>query len=532
MKTTVKTLIVALACATGGAAQAEKSALPGGGWLELDKQGLRLLSADGAERARLAMRAKHLDIRAGRMGASSGAVDGQVLAIVVDSNTEHVIPVVADLAAGTLQARGPIPALGSGTEAACLYRDAQQIDYVFQAARDGQAEQWLLKGGTPHLVRKLALPPRLHGCRVDDATTSLLVNEPGVGQWAYNAEAETPVWRKLLAKRGAVKKTAAAAIVTPRVQTEVMPRLGDAADDPAIWVNPRNPADSRILGTNKKQGLLVYDLQGRQTQLLESGRLNNVDVRQDVDLGGRRQDFAIATQRDENSMVLYTIAADGTVAEAARFPTPLERIYGMCLYQAQGRALEAFINDKDGSFLHYRIGHNGSDYTSTLLRRFKLASQPEGCVADDRSGRLFMGEEKRGLWTTAASADKPDALRMVLPVGPSLKADVEGMAIYHGASSSYLVVSSQGDNSYVVLDAAAPNAVRGRFRIGLNLEAEIDGTSETDGLDVTSANLGGAFGQGMLVVQDGYKRLPDGAQNFKYVAWEDVARALHLVDKP
>ena len=36
-------------------------------------------------------------------------------------------------------------------------------------------------------------------------------------------------------------------------------------------------ADARILGTNKKQGLLVYDLQGKQTQLLEVGRLNNVD---------------------------------------------------------------------------------------------------------------------------------------------------------------------------------------------------------------------------------------------------------------
>ena len=60
------------------------------------------------------------------------------------------------------------------------------------------------------------------------------------------------------------------------------------------------------------------------------------------------------------------------------------------------------------------------------------------------------------------------------------------------------------------------------------MPAGIDGTSETDGLDVTSANLGGAYAQGMLVIQDGYKRLPDGPQNFKYVAWEAVAKALQL----
>ena len=45
-----------------------------------------------------------------------------------------------------------------------------------------------------------------------------------------------------------------------------------AADDPAIWVHQADPAKSRILGTNKKQGMLVYDLQGRQTQLLAAGR--------------------------------------------------------------------------------------------------------------------------------------------------------------------------------------------------------------------------------------------------------------------
>ena len=80
----------------------------------------------------------------------------------------------------------------------------------------------------------------------------------------------------------------------------------------------------------------------------------------------------------------------------------------------------------------------------------------------------------------------------------------------------------------MVIRAAAPYHVRGRFRVRFNLEAGIDGTSETDGLDVTHKDLGPAYRQGMLVIQDGYKRMPDGPQNFKYVSWEDVARALKL----
>lgn len=368
---------------------------------------------------------------------------------------------------------------------------------------------------------KAAANGRTLASRSGAAGAELLLNDADGKQWHA-----VPAGLAASAPSGAAGS--APAIVLPRAQTEPMARLGDAADDPAIWVHPTDPAASRVLGTNKKQGLLVYDMQGKQTQLLESGRLNNVDLRQNVVLDGARHDLALATQRDDNTIVLFTIDGNGVVAETVRFPTGLEKIYGICVYQPAGGGLEAFVNDKDGTFQHYRIGRKDGAFTSTLLRSFKVATQPEGCVADDRTGRLFVGEEKRGVWALPAAADKGSAMSMVLPVGGVLTADVEGMSLYHGAQASYLVVSSQGSNSYVVLDAAAPHKVRGSFRIGVNVAAGIDGASETDGLDVTSANLGGAYSQGMLVVQDGYKRLPDGPQNFKYVAWSDIATALKL----
>lgn len=539
-----------LACALPATA-GETVALPGGATLALDKQGLYLRNADGTERAKIALRGRHLDYRDG-------------MALVVDANTERAMTVAVDAAAGSLSTGAVLDGAAVAPEAACLYRDAQGLLYAFLAGKDGQAEQWLLHG-RPQLVRKLALPPHSEQCLVHDASASLVVLEKGLGVWAYNADAEGPPARRALAigipPRPPAKETAThglapaaggvtllgkdgksirtitlrndlppAVIVQPQVQTENMPRMGDAADDPAIWIDRQHAGQGRVLGTNKKQGLHVYDLQGRQLQMLESGRLNNVDLRQGVMLGGQRYDLAAATQRDENALVLYTIDAAGTVAEAARIPTPLQRIYGICLYQPVAGGLEAFVNDKDGSYLHYRIGREAGAFIASLVRRFKLASQPEGCVADDRNGRLFAGEEKRGVWSIDASAGRKAEPKMILAAGRRgpLRADVEGMAIYHGASASYLVVSSQGSNSYVVADAAPPHRIRGSFRIGMNAGAAIDGASETDGLDVTSANLGGRFARGMLVVQDGYKRLPDGAQNFKYVAWDDIARALDL----
>ena len=582
----------------------ELARLPGGGWLSLDKHGLRLFSAGGQELDRIAVRAKQLDTR----------IDGgKVLAVFLEADTQRPLPVSVDMQAGKLNRLTPFPMPTFSVEASCLYRDAQQLDHLFLIGKDGQAEQWVMQGDQRQLVRKLALPPHAKHCRVDDGAGRLLVSESNMGVWAYDADSEGMGKREVVALRkpygqldggagalavlpggvavldgkaeklhllarqgsqwtaqpsqtvalnvrkgesqlavdgnalllrgksgwqarplkwsGKAETPSPVAIIAPQAQTEPMARQGDAADDPAIWLSS-NPADARILGTNKKQGLLVYDLQGKQTQLLEVGRLNNVDVRQHIRLGGKQVDLAVATQRDDNSMMLFTIDAEGVVAEAGRFPTGLKSIYGMCLYQPVSGGVEAFLNDKDGTFQQYRIGLDGDAFTAKLLRSFKVATQPEGCVADDANARLFLGEETRGVWTTSADAAKADALSMVLPVGQHLTADVEGMAIYRKAGSApgtgYLVVSSQGDSSYVVLDAQAPYKVRGRFKVGFNLPAGIDGTSETDGLDVTSANLGGAYAQGMLVIQDGYKRLPDGPQNFKYVAWADVAKALKL----
>ena len=117
---------------------------------------------------------------------------------------------------------------------------------------------------------------------------------------------------------------------------------------------------------------------------------------------------------------------------------------------------------------------------------------------------------------------------MIIKVDDNLVADVEGMSIYHGDKKSYLVVSSQGDDSYVLYSSEAPYTYVGRFNIGMNSKAGIDGASETDGLDVTSTALGSAYPEGLLVVQDGRNVMPAQYQNFKLVSWSDIARELGL----
>lgn len=76
--------------------------------------------------------------------------------------------------------------------------------------------------------------------------------------------------------------------VIPSAETEAVEDGEDAADDPAIWLNPADPEKSRILATNKGGGILVYDLEGKQLQNMKVGKMNNVDLRYGFTLGGKK----------------------------------------------------------------------------------------------------------------------------------------------------------------------------------------------------------------------------------------------------
>ncbi|QLE83679.1 phytase [Shewanella sp. Scap07] len=321
--------------------------------------------------------------------------------------------------------------------------------------------------------------------------------------------------------------------IPTQVESAIADRAGDTMDDPAIWVHPTNPSQSRILGTNKRWGLLSFDMQGQQVQQLAAGRVNNVDIRQRVKLGGQYRDIAVASNRDRNSLSIFEIDAQGHLTQLVEQATKLTDIYGLCLYQPDEGSLYAFANDKSGVISQLALTWDKHHLKAEQVQQFKVPTQPEGCVADDQTQRLFVGEENAGIWLFDLSGSQPQG-EMILAAGGPLVADIEGLDIYHQTHNhSYLVVSSQGNDSYVLYDAQPPFDFVGRFRIGVNGQQGHDGSAETDGLAVTSSAVGaGVWSEGMLVVQDGRNRLPDEHQNFKWVPWRMVQQQLALPSKP
>ena len=513
-------LTLALAACAGGV-QADRFVLA--------KTALELQADDGRTLARHAVRAKHMDQRS----------DDGSSAVLQDADSGQIQLWRAEAGQLKRQAAWPAPALE--VEQLCLHRDAQGLLQLFLLGNEGLSEQWLIHGQRALPVQRLATPPEPSACHVRDAEAQLYVAEPGVGLWALSANAERPGRRLLvadaesgekelnakldawLAQHPAAAPPARHPVVLPTGQTQSMREVGDAADDPAIWVHPARGLQSLILATDKKRGLAVYSLDGRERQFLPVGRINNVDLRQGLAYGGRKLDLAVATQRDEAGLVLFGISPAGKVGELARLKTTLDDIYGICVGRNAQGGLDVFPNDKDGRVQRLRLKLAGKTWSVEPVGEFRLDSQPEGCVVDEANQALFVGEEKRGVWRLdlATAGSRPE---LVITAGPGLTPDVEGLAIHPGRG--WLVVSSQGSDSYAVYDIRPPFAQRGTFAIGTNAALGIDAVSETDGLDLTPANLGGPYKDGLLVVQDGHKRLPQGPQNFKLVPWSDVEKAV------
>jgi len=324
------------------------------------------------------------------------------------------------------------------------------------------------------------------------------------------------------------------ALVQPTMETEPVDHEGDAADDPAIWVHPTDPAKSAIIATDKKGGMLVYDLSGKRLQYLPDGRMNNVDLRGGFKLGGKRVTLVAASDRTRKAIALYVIdpetrqltsVADGVQA------TGLSDPYGLCLYRDRKGGTFVFVGDPQGLVRQWKLTATpAGKVRAQAVRDIKFDTQTEGCVADDATGALYVAEEDVALWKLGADAKAGATRKAIARVAdnPALKDDLEGVGLYAlPGGRGYLVVSSQGNNTYAVFRREGDNAYVGSFGVTAN-EAGIDGISGTDGLDVTSASLGAGLEGGAFVAQDDDNAAPPQHQNFKLVPWSAIAAKLKL----
>jgi 3-phytase len=325
--------------------------------------------------------------------------------------------------------------------------------------------------------------------------------------------------------------------VQATVETEAVQMWGDAADDIAIWIHPLNTSLSTIIGTQKRGGINVYDLSGKQLQYLPDGKINNVDLRYHFQLDNEKITLVAASNRTDDSIALYQINPLTRQLEnvaARRIQVGLENeVYGLCMYHNPlTDQYSVIVNNKSGAVEQWALFDNGKGQVDArLVRQFEVGSQTEGCVADDEHGQLYIGEENVGIWQYQADPEGGTTRRSVDTTGKDghLTADVEGLTIYNsGDGKGYLIASSQGNNSFTIYNRTGNNEYIGTFKIVANDALKIDKVSDSDGIDVTNIALGEGFPYGVFIAQDGWNNNPIAPQNFKLVPWEKIADSFGL----
>ncbi len=320
------------------------------------------------------------------------------------------------------------------------------------------------------------------------------------------------------------------------------------ADDACIWIHPTDPSLSTVIGTDKEgQAWIVYDLAGREIQHVKIGPVNNIDLRYDFPLGGKKvalvtgklalESPAGGTKKDQ-AIVMYMVDPETRKlvdVTAEPIKTKMEFAYGSCMYRSSRTGkYYAIVNSYEGHVEQYELFDNGQGKVAgKLVRAFQVGSRTEGCVADDEYGVLYIGEENVGIWKYAAEPDenwKPCIRKLVAVLGPKgpisddLNDDIEGLTIYYcNDGTGYLIASCQGNATFAVFKREGENDYVASFRI---VDGNgIDGVSNTDGIDVTNFDLGPAFPKGLFVPHDGSNKGGDST-NFKYVCWEAIAKAI------
>ena len=319
----------------------------------------------------------------------------------------------------------------------------------------------------------------------------------------------------------------------PMVITDTLP--GDS-DDPAIWVNEDDAAESLVLGTDKGNstgGVYAFDLAGhidRRRSVTPLKRMNNVDVEYGFTFGTVTTDIAVATERNRMALRVFSLpdmkAIDGggiPMFDGDKSRAPM----GVAVYRRprDGKVF-AFVGGKGGPLTgyiaQYALTVSGGRVIGTKVREFGTYSgrkEIESILVDDVLGYVYYSDEGVGVRKYHADPDSA-ATELALFATTGVREDHEGLAVYaKDSTTGYLVLSDQGANRIQIF----PREGSGGNPHSHPLLAVIPVMAQqTDGLDVTSRGFGVAFPNGMLAMMSNR-----GA--FHFYRWEEVQARIDRV---
>jgi 3-phytase len=319
------------------------------------------------------------------------------------------------------------------------------------------------------------------------------------------------------------------AAIKPVLITERVPK---DSDDPAIWINKSNPAQSLIIGTDKGGnssigGLYAFNLQGKIVKSVwPLKRPNNVDVAYGLNQNGKLTDIAVCTERVARKIRVFSLPSldsidNGGIPVFEGLDDSQRDDMGVALYTNPGtKKIYAIVSRKtgpmDGSYLwQYELMANDKGFViGKLVRKFGYFSgkkEIESIAVDNELGYVYHSDEQHGIHKSYAHPDS-SGVELALFGTTGFTSDIEGISIYKtGPATGYILVSDQQANKFRIF----PREGLGDRHKHPEIKVIKVSTHESDGSEVTNFPLPG-FPKGLFVA------MSEGG-TFQYYRWEDFA---------
>lgn len=304
-------------------------------------------------------------------------------------------------------------------------------------------------------------------------------------------------------------------------------------DDPAIWINKADPAQSLIIGTDKDAdgALYVFDLKGKiiaDKVVRGLKRPNNVDLAYGLLLNGKPTDIAIATERMTHKLRIFSLpdmkpvdkgGIDVFVGETG---PEYRDLMGIAIYTSKDGKMYAIVGRKNGPktggyLWQYLLEDDGTGHVkATLARKFGEYSgkkEIEAIAVDNELGYVYYSDEQTGVRQYYADPAKGDKQLAIFGT-TGFQADHEGISIYKLTDSTgYILVSDQGANRFQIFSREGTS--KDPFEHKLLKIADVQ-ARQSDGSEVVNIPLNDTFKHGLFVAMSDDK-------TFHYYRWEDIA---------
>ena len=294
-------------------------------------------------------------------------------------------------------------------------------------------------------------------------------------------------------------------------------------DDMCIWIHPTDKSLSTVITADKAAHcLFVYDLAGKVLQKAPLRGAANIDLRYGFPLAGETVDI-VALNLRSGGFRIAVFKVDPKTRKLTRVDNEQIKTsdnYGGTMFRSPKTGKFYFVTtSKPGVVEQFELSDDGKGKVKGVKVRTWDSGYSEGAVGDDIAGKIYIGEENKGVWEIGGEPTDPTPGKRILKIGDcGLKSDVEGLAIYRFASGKegYLLVSNQGAHNFKVFALSGEHEFLGTFTIS--------GSEETDGIDVTNVNLGGPFDKGMFACHSNRKQ--GGGCPVLLTPWSKIAESV------